>query len=75
MFCKIINVFRVTFDQLNACFILHNPNFWMVVYHKNIKQQKKKKQHIKIISKESCDTENCNGCWKFSFAPQEYITF
>ncbi len=30
--------------------------------------------HIRIISEGSCDTEDwSNGCWKFSFALQEYI--
>ncbi len=42
MFCKIINVFTVTFEQFNTCFILLNPHFLMVVYPKNIKQQQKK---------------------------------
>ncbi len=31
-------------------------------------------QHIKMISKESRDTENCsNGCWKCSFAMKLYF--
>ncbi len=43
IFCKIINVFTVTFDQFNAflmnksinksIWINFTPNFWLVVYH------------------------------------------
>ncbi len=58
--------------------------FFLTFYpEKNINFQKEKKavhlfpaliinQHIRMISKESCDAEGCsNGWWKFSFASQE----
>ncbi len=33
-------------------------------------------KHIRMISKGSCDTEDwSDGCWKSSFAINEYITF